>query len=198
LNEILDGGADPNVRDDLGNTPLMLIASQGKVEATKILIERGALVNASNDSNKSALTLAKEHAACSKIVLMLEQAQDEETRRTRAAGEERHRQREIRQQQQQQQQQQGLRTAGQDVGAVAAPGLWGPNTQTQLGDWALTGGMGFFPSLFALQFQAFPRLTPHRRARPGTPAAQEEAEQMLLSRVLIVLSFIVFTCLFIF
>lgn len=180
-----------------------------------------------NDEGESALALAQQ-ANCTALVPVLEEAEKEETRRKHEEEVERARQRALRQRQQQ----------GVNVEGAGAGGLWGANTQAQVGEWTLTGtveintmtaaeatlqvvcissllvllsfhmftahtwllstgGMGFFPSLFGLQFQSFaPPVA--RQSRPGTPAAQEEAQQAFLSRVLIVLAFLVFTCLFLF
>ena len=55
---LLDKGANPNVSDEYGYTPLLLAASEGKEELEKVLIERGADVNAKTTSGWTALLWA--------------------------------------------------------------------------------------------------------------------------------------------
>jgi hypothetical protein len=88
----------------------------------------------------------------------------QELKKKQEEEEERQRQRQIRQNQQQ-----------QDTNDPNQPGfgLWSANTQTQLGEWTLSGGMGFFPSLFGLQFQSFPTVT----RRPQVPSAVLEVSR---------------------
>jgi len=46
LNTLLTRGANVDTRDEQGNTPLIIAASEGKLESCKLLIEDGADVNA--------------------------------------------------------------------------------------------------------------------------------------------------------
>src|SRR5580765_2431281 len=48
LHAALDQGASANARDAQGNTPLMLAAIHGGVESLRLLLDRGAEVNATN------------------------------------------------------------------------------------------------------------------------------------------------------
>ena len=43
---LLEKGANPNVGDEYGYTPLLLAASEGKVELARLLLTEGADVNA--------------------------------------------------------------------------------------------------------------------------------------------------------
>jgi ankyrin repeat protein len=51
-------GANPNIRDRGGNTPLMVAANEGNVFTTEILLVAGARVNILNDNKMSALHYA--------------------------------------------------------------------------------------------------------------------------------------------
>ena len=102
-------------------------------------------------------------------------------KKKQAEEEERQRQRQLRQNQ-------------QDAAGPNQPefGVWSANTQTQLGEWTLRGGMGFFPSLFGLQFQTFP---PDNAARRPVGASHEAERQHFLSRLVLVLLALVFASL---
>lgn len=56
---LVDKGAMINVRDALGNTPLLLSLSGGTIEVARLLIERGADLNAVTRKGVSALSLAE-------------------------------------------------------------------------------------------------------------------------------------------
>jgi hypothetical protein len=51
VHELLQTGADPNARDDAGNTPLMLAASGGNVKAIRLLIDAGGEVNSQGNQD---------------------------------------------------------------------------------------------------------------------------------------------------
>ncbi len=55
---LLDAGADPNVKDRDGLTPLMYAAGQGRLELVKLLLARGADVEAKNADGMTAWQLA--------------------------------------------------------------------------------------------------------------------------------------------
>jgi ankyrin repeat protein len=64
-------GADFEVTDDQGNTPLMLAVSQKNHRLTHHLVEQGADVNATNKVGKTPLALAEEVGA-TELVLFLQ------------------------------------------------------------------------------------------------------------------------------
>jgi uncharacterized protein len=51
-------GANPNVKDSQGLTPLHLAASIGWIEGAQLLLQKGALVDATNNSGETPLILA--------------------------------------------------------------------------------------------------------------------------------------------
>ncbi|KAJ0410129.1 hypothetical protein ATCC90586_001614 [Pythium insidiosum] len=56
---LLERGADPELRDAMGNTPLHLSAGWGNLRTTVLLLEAGASPSVVNDSGLSALQLAQ-------------------------------------------------------------------------------------------------------------------------------------------
>ena len=56
---LLDKGADPNVVQAGGWTPLHSVASQGREEITKLLVERGASLTTKSDDGRTPLDMAK-------------------------------------------------------------------------------------------------------------------------------------------
>lgn len=61
--DAINKGADVNIKDSLGNTPLMTAAHHANIDAVNVLLENGADVNARNDSGISALMFAVKYAA---------------------------------------------------------------------------------------------------------------------------------------
>ena len=74
LRTLIAEGADVNVRDRLGETPLMYAAVVGSPEAMSFLIGKGADVNAKNESGSNALIWSATDAA--KVRLLLEHGAD--------------------------------------------------------------------------------------------------------------------------
>ena len=58
LTKLLAQGVDVNVRNDSGQTPVLLAAAAGHLEAVKLLLKRGADANATDKSGATALMLA--------------------------------------------------------------------------------------------------------------------------------------------
>lgn len=63
------------------------------------------------------------------------------------------------------------------------------------GTFLFSAGMGFFPSLFGLQFQRFP---PARNPNQAAEMSPEERNQEMLSRLLLILGSVVILCLLLF
>jgi ankyrin repeat protein len=66
---LLDGGADPNVRNDAGAVALMWAAND--VEKTRLLLDRGAKVEAKSDDGRTALLIAAGLRGAAPVVKLL-------------------------------------------------------------------------------------------------------------------------------
>jgi hypothetical protein len=55
VRRLLDAGADPNIRDDNGETPLFRALQGNHYEVAELLIDRGATVSIRNNMGKSLL-----------------------------------------------------------------------------------------------------------------------------------------------
>lgn len=67
---VLRSGADPNVRDEFGTTPLMHAAAVGSAEMMRLILDGGGAVNAANQSGATALMWSTYDSA--KVALLLE------------------------------------------------------------------------------------------------------------------------------
>jgi ankyrin repeat protein len=56
--DLLNAGAEVNLKDNVGNTPLMQVATLNNLEALKTLLDAGADVNFKNKQGRTALLLA--------------------------------------------------------------------------------------------------------------------------------------------
>lgn len=68
---MLSKGADPNVGDANGDTPLIIAASIGFEEAASQMLRRGAKVDASNRRGETALTIAVQQRQPRLVELLL-------------------------------------------------------------------------------------------------------------------------------
>lgn len=68
---ILSKDANPNVRDDQGNSPLITAAQLGFVEGAKTLISVRANVNQANNSGETPLIIAVQHRDIPMVRLLL-------------------------------------------------------------------------------------------------------------------------------
>jgi len=59
VRELLKKGADPNVRDEYGNTPLHVAAYEGHVDVVRLLLEHGADPTVKNKDGDTPLDLAR-------------------------------------------------------------------------------------------------------------------------------------------
>lgn len=61
ISKLLRKGADPNIPNNEGYTPLMLVTQTGNLELVQIFIEAGANLNARNKYGETAIMLASYH-----------------------------------------------------------------------------------------------------------------------------------------
>jgi ankyrin repeat protein len=66
---LLDQGADPNTRNDVGATPLMRAIND--LEKTRLLVDRGANVNARSDDGRTPLLIAAGLSGAAPVVKLL-------------------------------------------------------------------------------------------------------------------------------
>lgn len=74
LERVLEKGVSPDARDASGNTPLMLAAVYGDTETMRLLLDRGANANATNNAGATALIRAAFDAE--KVALLLARGAD--------------------------------------------------------------------------------------------------------------------------
>lgn len=78
----------------------------------------------------------------------------------------------------------------QQTNAAGMQGITG-QLNAQFGGMSFSGGFGFFPSLFGLQFQSFAPPMPSTPNDGNRPLTHEESEQKMMSRFLLVLGTLV-------
>ncbi len=74
LKQLLDSGADPNIRDDIGATPLMYAAAYGSLEDLSALLDHGARINDTTKIGSTAIMWAAGDTA--KLELLLQRGAD--------------------------------------------------------------------------------------------------------------------------
>eukprot|EP01082_Thalassiosira_pseudonana_P000313 g98.t1 g98 contig1:234712-236149(-) len=183
---LLDAGADVNGRGSGGNTPLHLLIQSGAIELANHLLNHEASVTLTNDAGFDCIASAEHHLQQRsksnhehqrwrdfiedlKQRETLEKARTEARERARTQANEEHRET----------QRTLAANALYDINADGTTGT------TQRGLGRLEDGIGYFPSLAALQFQS---------AVPGpspSVAAYENQERERLDRILKCLGLIV-------
>jgi hypothetical protein len=189
--DLLQRGAQANIRDEHGATPLLLVISRGRLDLVKDLIEAGADPSLANDKGENAVAAARRRRLDEPLVAYLAQVEQMFLSRRAAELEARARGRE-----ENRRAQETLRHDNSEAARTAVP---------------LVPGVGYFPSLFGLQFHgalsgedaAAPVLRPQQgfvwsrvnyfadwarlaiTGDPELPLGHEDAKQQhLLSRVL--------------
>ena len=184
---LLDHGADPNTRDAEGNSVLLCCTRAGRADLVALLIGAGADVTRANDAGEHAdvVALARKlppaQAASMVAVLLpavqtaLEKQRRAATRRGSASGGSSDTvQRWGRGEDDPDGGGEGGDASGPELAGAegegrdrngeeeaAAPLL--PGFPTQVQQWDIRAGTGFFPSLFALQFRGFMSRGTHPR-----------------------------------
>ena len=82
---LLGRGADPNIADDRGETPLIISSRLGWAEGAKLLLGTGAKVDALNKLGETALIAAVQGRQMAMVRLLLESGADPD-KADRAAG----------------------------------------------------------------------------------------------------------------
>lgn len=73
---LLSRGADPNIRNRDGQTPLALASMLGWTDGARLLISQGANVNATNDRGETPLIIAVQHHDLPTVRLLLANGAD--------------------------------------------------------------------------------------------------------------------------
>ena len=68
---LVDHGADPNIKDSGGSTPLMSAALTGNVDVARFLLDKKVDPNATNDGGATALAMASEQGNAEVVSLLL-------------------------------------------------------------------------------------------------------------------------------
>ena len=76
IRELLDRGANPNIKDDYGTTALMVASIKDRVEIVELLLNRGAVPDIQDDDGDTALTLASEFGRTEIVRLLLDRGAD--------------------------------------------------------------------------------------------------------------------------
>jgi len=86
IRELIKAGADVNVRNQYGATPLMMMSQKGHSEIVKLLLEAGADVNAADTDGCTSLWMASQNDHSEVVKLLLEAKADVNARSRQAAA----------------------------------------------------------------------------------------------------------------
>ena len=185
ISAMIEKGADLNLRDNNGNTPVSICTKMGRIDLVELLITSNADVLKTNEIGDTALTIAKKRRL-NDIYNLLEIATKEQQQKIEEENEarlERRRQRE--------------EVLNNDNNNNNGNDDNNNNNEqrfpTQVGNWRMDMGRGFFPSLFALQFQ---NIQP--RNHDGRQPLEHYEQQVFLSRLIKGLGMFVLICLILF
>jgi len=131
--DLLQRGALVNIRDEHGATPLLLAISRGRLDIVKDLVEFGADPSLSNDRGENSVAAARRRRLDEDLITYLDQVERAFVTQHASEAETRAREREENRRTQETLRQENSETARQNV--------------------PLVPGVGYFPSLFGLQFQ---------------------------------------------
>jgi hypothetical protein len=134
VTELVEKGADVNIRTDSGETPLLILISRNRLNLARELIKLGADASLSNDRGETPEAAARRRRLDDSFVSFLHDASRSATQKRATEAESR-----LRERDEYRRMQQMRRTEQNETrGAGSTP---------------LVPGIGFFPSLFGLQFQ---------------------------------------------
>jgi hypothetical protein len=197
LSAFVDAGADLNVRDSDGNTPLLLLLHTGHLELAEELLEFGSKASVRNDVGTAPVDLCMKlrdqgfdeleggggipvvsRADWDRVVTILERVAATEA----VASEKAERQREAtlaasRARASANDRADAAAEAAQNGGGGAAAPA---NLADALAQAHIGPGLGFFPSLFALQFQAA-AVTPPLQRRDLDSLPRSERQKLLVA-----------------
>ncbi len=185
ISNIIEKGADLNLRDSDGNTPISICTKLGRIDLVELLIASSADLLKTNEVGDTALNIAKKRRLndISKILEIATEEQEKKIEEENMARLERRRQREE------------VLSNNNDQGNNGENGNGEAEQRfpTEVGNWRMDMGRGFFPSLFALQFQ---NIRP--RNHDGRQPLEHHEQQVFLSRLIKGLGVFVLICLVLF
>lgn len=138
--DLLDKGADVNSRKDTGDTALLILISRGRLNLAKQLVELGADASVANDMGETPSAAVRRRRLDQSFVDFIDEAGKAAEIHRLQVAENRNRARD------EYRRTQELRRTGDDQVRM------GPANASVINS-ELVQGVGFFPSLFGLQFQ---------------------------------------------
>jgi hypothetical protein len=186
---LIEQGAELNGRDRHGNTPVILCSLAGHIRLVEAMVTKGADMLKTNDAGESAITAARNGVASGRNRAALIQIVEEETEIQRKKIEEANNDRIERRRRREEQSSDGT-IGDEEVDHRVAEERLFPNN---IGNWRIDRGRGYFPSLFALQFQ---KMTTGEN--DGRQPITHIQQQYRLSRAVYALGFLLFACLIFF